>query len=206
MQRSALISSLLAAFFFSATTAPAVERTSWGGLKTLWEGSSDGPAAKLTVSRSMAGGLRPDMVSNTGATTSITVETGPSPRGTCPEGHATVSLSGSGEHAATGPVEVAWSYCSNPDGIHYGQGNAILTDATGDELQVTFWGAVDGFDPDTGKGTFSGITKATGGTGRYKAASGRWAHFGFFEFRDDGGLNNTTFYDDNALIRLPHTD
>ena len=203
----------------ASTAAQATEEASWGQVKhslspslapvAVEEGALS-PAAKLTFSRRMAGGLQPGRPNLVRITAELNGtwphEEGVDPLGTCQPGFSAAPFpSGTGQLNLDGEeieVSVAYNACLKDDFTSFNKGLAIFQDANGDELRVRFDGPILTFDPTTGVGELIAVVQALGGTGRYAGASGRWSGFGTTQANADGSFTDTLFYD--GWISLPN--
>ncbi|NKB70527.1 MAG: hypothetical protein GKR89_25945 [Candidatus Latescibacteria bacterium] len=159
------------------------------------------PAAKLTVSRHLAGGLRPGkVIFHAELTGEFVAENSIVPPRPCPEGFVTRTAAVRGSVVPMGEVIGDLFHCSTP-GQTYQQGIFVLTDAQGDILHGIYHGRTIHFDPTTLIFTNGGTNTIRGGTGRYEGASGRFAHNGTGAILETGAIVFDLEYD--GLIALP---
>ena len=159
-------------------------------------------AGKLTVSRRLAGGLRPGLVTfHADLTGGFGLENSIEPLRPCSEGYITRYATVSGSVDPMGEVTAELFHCGAP-GEDYKQGIFVLTDDRGDVLHGTYYGATTSFDPVNFVFTVGGTNTIRGGTGRYEGASGRFAHNGAGAILPSGAIDFDIEYD--GLIALPN--
>ena len=148
---------------FSSTTSPGEEELA-------------SPAAKLTVSRTPAGGYRPGMQKLTGIAHGSNAATSDGPAQGCPAGWTPRDMVFEGELTVLGPYTSEQSHCAAPDRLSFKNGEFVIVTEPGDELHGSYNGTVailgaPGLEARQ-------LIRITGGTGRFANASGYIYNYG----------------------------
>ena len=127
------------------------------------------PSAKLTISRSIAGGWRSDKMKLTATALAANAATNEGPSTGCPEGWTPRDMAGSGELDLFGPFTILdQSHCAAPDRLSFNRGEFIWLLDSGDELHGTYDGRVVIGAPIMAQG----VWRINGGTGHFANALG----------------------------------
>ena len=127
------------------------------------------PSAKLTISRSIAGGWRSDKMKLTATALAANAATNEGPSTGCPEGWTPRDMAGSGELDLFGPFTILdQSHCAAPNRLSFNRGEFTWLLDSGDELHGTYTGRVVIGAPIMAEG----LWRITGGTGHLAGASG----------------------------------
>ena len=146
------------------------------------------PAAKLTISRTIAGGLRPGMVPFEGyAVGVVAVDEDPVrcggdlPRIMDVRGEITPLGEGesifSGTHCFRMDDLVKWE--KPGDLVRFDRGEGIWTTPNGDEIYGRYMGLFQPISLTPPEGPFTAVIRFTGGTGRFEGAKGACASSGY---------------------------
>lgn len=144
------------------------------------------PAAKLTVSRTIAGGYRPGMVPFEAYLVGVVAVDedaercgGDLPRIMDVRGEATYLGESRffGRHCFWMEDLVKWKKPGDP--VRLDRGEAIWTAADGDELHVRYTGLFQPISLTPPEGPYTAVLRFTGGTGRFEGAKGALATSGY---------------------------